>query len=358
MVKSTVKNVIIVILAVVCTALAVRVWFGSFSIGGIFSEQLAGSTQAGAWSDAAGAGLVVSARLGVSPDGQAMHYFYGNLDDRGDWSYINFALRQLIEGGEFVRSGLLAADRADPQGHLSISYNFAMPATFFRDFFGTRAGFLSYHFSHFSSLAIAPTQHGVLEFTFKTDSEYFVFALTAPALYEGFQNILTGDFEGMPVQAVTWASSIAPMSLGNVAGHISYLFPSAVSQSTINGIWTYSDNFRIARFFPNDVLEFNSMPTNPTGAEVGFIEALLVAYELIVQSTVTNDVILSSYHFDADSSRWFFNFDYVLCCMVVDLAALLPNHEGHALEIQVAGGEVLSYRRLMIILSEEHYGHR
>jgi len=348
MVKSMVKNIIIVILAVACTVLAVRVWFGSFSFGEIFFSTGGETSSAGTlnWDEAAAARFISSGRLSIN--GQD---FYSNLQQIASWDYAQIALGQLIEGGDFVRFGT-SAGFLPTQSVVAISYNFPMSSAFFRDFFGTRAGFLSSHFDYFTSVSIAPVYPDVVEFAFVDDDTYFVFALSAPALYDVFHNMLANDDYDILHSATTAGSvsirnSVRNMNLVGVRSYVQYLFPGDFEHSVVNEVWTYNDSRRVAHFFPSQVVEFNSI-ANPSSASDDFISAILLAYALINQNRVTNDVMLAHYFYSEASSRWHFYFDYVTQHAVVNLQELLPSHQGHALEIQVGGGEVLMYRRLMM----------
>jgi hypothetical protein len=61
-----------------------------------------------------------------------------------------------------------------------------------------------------------------------------------------------------------------------------------------------------------------------------------------------NEVILAAHRFNADTGRHHFYFDYIVADSPVDLARVVPEHSGHALEVQVFGGSVVFYRRLML----------
>jgi len=353
MLKSAIKNIIICVLAVACGVLALRVWFGSFSVAEIFGGGPAAASRTGGdtWG-ASAARFIASGRLELNSSIGDSQRFYAHLQLRGEWEYAHTALGQLIEGGDFARHGLgVPADRPS----LIMSYNFPMPSTFFREYFGTRPGFLSSHFDYFESVSISPVDNG-LEFTFALADEYFVFSLAAPALYLAFRDILEGDDEFYLVQTIgPIISTINPVegfSLSNTRAHLSYLFPQLPNQSTVNGVWTYSDNRRIARFHSNNVVEFNAV-LDPAAISSDFVQAILTAYDLINLSAAINDVVLAGFEYNEDSNRWHFYFDYALSSQLVDLQEIMPTHRGFALEIQVAGSDVVNYRRLLLDFLED-----
>lgn len=350
MYKTILKNVLIVVLAVACGVLAVRVWFGSFSFAHVFSS---GTAQAQPFSgamagDAAASRLVTSARLSICPSHYGRYNFYGNIAQMPEWAYISTALGQLIESGNFSHYGALEDGDYPHCGFILVEYNFNMDSTFFREYFGTRPGFLSSHFDYFNSLKITLLINGDLEFIFITQENFYVFYLVAPALFETFDGIFSTDFLAQqPTSSIYFASSITNMSLTGVREHIDYLFPSNPSEATINGIWTYSDNRRIARFFPSGIVEFNAIEYDP-GASSSFTQAFLVALAKASLNPNSNDIFLVSYHLNEQTNRWHFYFDFAFNAELIGIAYIMPYYIGNALEIQVLGNQVVYYRRLLI----------
>ncbi|MDR2167329.1 MAG: hypothetical protein LBE35_05705 [Clostridiales bacterium] len=349
--KATIKNIIICILVIACGALAVRLWFGALSMPALFGGT-AGATTLNPRDEAAAAPIISSARLILSEGGD-FRVYYNNLDNRAGWRLAYAATRQLIEAGVFMRSGGID-EAALSQNTLTIEYNFPMPASFFREFFGTRPGFLSSHFSEFYSLTISRGESHSLEFTFKTHDNFYTFSLNSPALFVGFNELFA---EAAP--EAEQAHEIIPVPISNLflAGipyYIDFLFPGAISNSTINEVWTYWDSRRVARFFPDNVLEFNARPHS--SSTDNFIDAALAAFAVlnldkqnqIRQGAPMNEVILTHYGFNSATGRHHFYFDYILNDAPINLQEILPEHQGHALEIQIIGSEVVSYRRLML----------
>ena len=350
MYKSIFKNVLIVVLAVACGVLAVRVWFGSFSISEAFNlggavAQPFGGTQT---SDAAAARLVSSARLSICPNHYGRYDFYAHIVQMPEWRYISAAISQLIESGVFSHYGLVQDGEYPHCGFILIEYNFPMNSTFFREYFGTRPGFLSSHFEYFNLLKIALLENNDLEFIFITDEYFYVFSLFAPALFDTFYDIFEIDFLAHePMTNLVYTSTVYDMSLSGVREHIDYLFPSTASEATVNGIWTYSDSRRIARFLPSGIVEFNSVAYN-TGVDSDFTQAILIALAKISLNPNSNDIFLANHYHNAQTNRWHFYFDFALSTSIIDLSSVMPQHTGHAVEIQVLGTEVVSYRRLLM----------
>jgi hypothetical protein len=360
MTKATIKNIIICILVVACSALAIRVWFGSFSLRGIFGGDVAAQA-AYPWHEAAAAPIVSSARLELGGFG-VNQVLYNNLDRQQAWVLARAAIGQLIEGGEFVRLG--AADSLiyedflrlnAPIGRLTIQYNFPMPSNFFREFFGTRPGFLSSHFEDFNALTITSAGgsaqdaqgENYLEFFFINDESFFVFNLNAPALYAGFNELFVDmAHEDIYTQDIVMTDLIGNLSLAGVRNYIGFLFPGSMANDTINGIWTYWDSRRVVRFFPDNTVEFNAM--HSPNASGDFIRALIAAFTVIGQDPRMNEVIFADFSHNPADGRYNFYFDYIVNHSPVVIQDFIPNFRGHALEIGVIGSEVVFYRRLML----------
>lgn len=341
-VKSTAKNIILVILAGVCLALVVRLWYGELPLHGLIPVVGGEATGINPWDEASAQLMLSSARLAIYQQGET-DFVYNNLQSHMGWQLITDAMRRLIEEGDFVSA---AAVQSGTDG-LSIQYNFPMPSNFFRESFGRRPGFLSSHFDDFESLRITPTGGG-LEFVFtsKSAEDGFLFILEQSPLYSEFTHFLSSHIKQQSTPNIQYVSPIGTLSLSAVNPHISFLFPNpaAISQASINGIFTYSDNRRVARFFPNNVVEFNAIP-NP-GPLGDFAQSLLVAFDMISGDSIGNGIILSHYEHNADSGRWHFYFDYTLNHKTIPL-------ERAPLEVHVLRRDVVFYRRLMLDFFEE-----
>ena len=184
--KSWIKNVIIVILGVVCTVLAVRLWFGAFSLDMFFPSRVAASTAPHLHDEAVSARVITLASLRIQA-GDVHFAVRGQLSSHPAWNEAGIAIGQLIEGGVFARSGV--ADDAFwaslPNAFISVEYNFPMSSTFFRESFATRSGFLSSHFDYFYTLIIAPAHNPyTLDFTFVQGDGFYVFSLNHLALHQ------------------------------------------------------------------------------------------------------------------------------------------------------------------------------
>jgi hypothetical protein len=403
-VRSYTKNIIICLLAAVVGVLAIRLWFGPLSFAGFFSDAvpIAARTAINPWQEAAAPLMIRSARLtigltvGVETGPDLLHYreIYNNLEEQEGWRLAEKAIRQLIERGSFARSGSLDEDFLLNQfgrGSLVIGYNFLMPSNFFREFFSTRPGFLSSHFAEFDTLIISSS----LDFSFANSQtrNFYVFSLDSPALYAEFAEFFAAELAAnvpevpsfdvmlpdvmrpdlmadfMPDLGFITPGNIAVrnpigmMLLDTVEEYVSFFFPapSAVTSGAINMVYTYRDLDRVVRFFPDSVVEFNAVPrisavTRAGGTEADFVQSLLAAFDMISRDARNqrglgapmNEVILASHHYAAETGHWHFYFDYITADTPVDLARIMPEHRGHALEVRVLGGSVVFYRRLML----------
>ncbi|MCL2620153.1 MAG: hypothetical protein FWD97_04370 [Defluviitaleaceae bacterium] len=343
-----IKNIILVVLALTCLILVVRLWFGEFPPSALVT--VAEGTAAmgiNPWDEASAGLMLTSARLHIRVDG-AEQFVYAGLSNHKGWQLSTSAISQLIERGNFVADGAVVL----ASNTIAIQYNFPMPSAFFRENFGVRPGFLSSHFDDFEKLYISPRQGG-FDFVFVSQtSGNFMFVLENTALYWDFIELFAdvayeAETNTTPTGEIQYKSPIGTLSLSEVNPHIGFLFPNpaVINQASINGIFTFSDNLRVARFFPDHVVEFNAMPSSGLSANPNvygnFTSSLLIAFDIISRDNLGNGIILASYHHDPTTGRWHFYFDYTLADVVVTL-------DKHPLQVQILHRDVVFYRRLML----------
>ena len=333
-----------------CCILTIRLWFGSFSLYGLFTgAPIASPVGINPWDEDAAPLIISSASLTIETN-SGSRIIYNNLDTNPAWILANYAIGQLIESGQFLHE---IPNPAPSDSSLTIHYNFPMPSSFFREFFGTRPGFLSSHFENFNSLSITPIEN-TLHFAFAkaTSQSYFVFVLDSPFQYDRLNELFEQETAVYPALHGPFMSTnpIGQLQLSTVADFIEFFFPNpaAITSSMINNIYTYRDNMRTVRFFYDNTVEFTIMPRPGTAGD-DLTRAMLAAFSKIYEDAAhqarrgapKNEVVLTAHNFNPETNRWHFYFKYVLNDIIVDLPA-------HPLEIQTLGGNVVFYRRLML----------
>jgi len=369
-----IKNIALALLTVACTILVVRLWFGGFQMRDFFSLSPNTSvSEMNPWDESIAYLIIESARITVSEDGVDYRVFYNNLSQNQVWIDSNLVIEHLIAEGVFVRSGSLNDEPLEEliaSKNITIQYNFPMPSSFFREFFGIRPGFLSSHFDDFHKIIIVPSTltEYTLDFFFinKQSQSFFIFTLYSNHHYNLVSESSLYNFPPDVLGNVVWTNPIQDLTLNAVTAHISFFFPSrlaSITPSIINNIYTYYDGRRVGRFFPNNIAEFTAMPSNTNIDD--FTRALLAAFDMINNDALAqiavnpevpkNEVILVDFKYNPETSVYYFYFDYILNNAILNLAHIdnLPTNIDHAIQIRVLGREVIFYRRLMINFSIE-----
>jgi len=362
MIKDKIQNIILVMLSLACVGMGIYLLTSDFSLRRLFFNMPIATTSSytSPHLEVSSPLIISSAKVVVNTATGSQRVYLGNLEEQGVWQTSTDAISRLIEEGDFERLGI-ANDEAFLQGlestsHIWIQYNFPMPATFFREFHGSREGFLSSHFDSFNSLIITKD----LDFIFIEEASgiFFAFSLDLPPLAYSleafFDDILEIEVDNVQDVTIVYRaySPIGTLNLASVAEHIRFLFPAGdirnVSQAPVNNILTYSDGQRTVRFFPDNIVEYVAL-LNTTRNQEGFASSLLAAFDMISKdkeiNTPKNHIILSSYSFDEATGRYHFYFDYVRNNQIINIDDKFARHP---LEVHVARGQVVYYRRLML----------
>ena len=375
--KPVIKNIIICALALTCAILTVRLWFGNFLIHGLFPGEPA--VAANPAHQRMSGGMVESAKMTINfGDGLGYEEVYSNLYAHEAWGISVRAISVLIDEGSFGQSGVYDDDVARAEifltDSIAIQYNFAMPTSFFREQFGRRPGFLSSVFGSFETLIIVPRTDGVNFFFIsgtgiEESGMFHAFRLNDVQIYEDFRDYFAQrqqEPEGIQDDIeleIYWRNPIGEQMLHHtVRPFVLFFFPNPAAASggaTINGVYTYMDNTRVVKFYPNNVVEYNALQnTRPTGT-VSLASSLLAALDMldrdkasmIAQGGLMNDVFLAGYSVGPAEGQWNFYFDYVVGgrpMHIRDIENLDIGVLNHAVEIRVVNNTVLQYRRLML----------
>lgn len=362
-----IKNVLLVLLTITCIVLVVRLWFGSFSMHDLLLvTPVSSPSDINPWDEAAAPLVIRSASVGVTVGGVECCLIFNNLVSRDEWLVSYSAIQRLIEEGVFVGSGSIGFEAFGYllSDYIVIRYNSPMPSGFFREYFGSRPGFLSSHFDNFDTIIIAPASDDLLEVTFFRGDDFFSFELSSEFDFNEVVALLNNSAENENVAQirpnVVDYNPIEDFSSESAAVHMSFFFPNQgqVTPNFVNNILTYYDNRRVGRLFPGNIAEFTAIPNN-RGID-DYTRALLTAFDMINndamvqqaanENTPKNEVILVGYEHNPVDGRHYFFFDYILGDEVLDLGEMgfLAQGMRHALEINVIGREVVFYRRVMM----------
>ena len=357
------KNITLVLLTILCAILVVRLWFGEAGLPGLFFGELSVGDGTNPWDEDVAPLIIESAEFVISVH-EGYRVFYNNLAQNSAWQDANLAIGHLVAEGVFVREGALGEHAPYGENFIAINYNFPMPSSFFREFFGTRPGFLTSHFEEFHRLIIAPSHtEDVLHFFFinKNNQDYYVFSLDSAHHYSLILDINLDTFPPTTYGSLVWSNPIHELTLSAVHNHMIFFFPipSSVTNNTINGVYTYWDNTRIGRFYPNSMAEFTAMPTGNISDD--FTQALLAAFEMLSNDAQTqrtanpaapkNEVLLVGFRHDIQSGIYRFYFDYVVNDTRLNL--MYTHGLEHAVQVHVLGRDVVLYSRLMLNFSIE-----
>ena len=374
--KPIIKNIIICALALTCAILTVRLWFGNFLIHGLFPDEPV--VAANPAHQRMSGGMVESAKMTVNfGDGLGYEEVYSNLSGHEAWGLSVRAISALIDEGSFGQSGAYndAVARAEIflGDSITVQYNFAMPTSFFREQFGQRPGFLSSVFGSFETLIIVPLAEGVNFFFISgidtEESMFHAFRLNDSQVYNDFRDYFTQREYGpefvrddIPL-GISWRNPIGEQMLHHtVRPFVLFFFPNPAAANegvTINGVYTYLDNARVVKFYPNNVVEYNALQnTRPTGT-ISLASSLLAALDMLDRDKASmtargepmNEVFLSGYSTGPAEGQWNFYFDYVVGGRLIDIRDIEGIDAGvlsHAVEIVVINNTVVQYRRLML----------
>ncbi len=129
---------------------------------------------------------------------------------------------------------------------------------------------------------------------------------------------------------------------------VDVFFDNAASKwaSISNGIYVYSDENTVVKYYPNDIIEYYNYSTEKAGSEESFYSQYKSAVSFLKKdSNIKNEYYLSGYY--SDSEKIVFYFDYKLNNFSVELSDELKNDLGlnSIIEVTVSGGKVSKYRR-------------
>jgi len=362
--KSIVKNIIIGVLLATCAILAVRLWFGGMPVAAILPVPVA-QTQGlvGSAHHPMARHMIESAVLEINMPNAGRHVVHGDIANEQGWQFATTATSGLIRNGTHSHNGSLE-DFVMMGDSISIAYNFTMPTGFFREYFGQRAGFLSSVFAGFEGLFIARGTAGSLMFYFINNSgnTFHAFVLTDEQIYADFTQFFA-EFEAQPLyfdspRLVAFESTnpIGELRRAIVQDFVSFFFPNpnAIVASTINNVYTYHDNLRVVKFYPNNIVKYSTVINRGLNTgNVTFTTSFLAALDMVNRDrtamaalgTPMNPVAFVRY--TNNDGHFTFYFEYVVDGEVLHLNGRFYPLQ-HAIEVEVTSNTVVRYRRLML----------
>ncbi|MCL2415429.1 MAG: hypothetical protein FWD01_01325 [Defluviitaleaceae bacterium] len=407
--KSLAKNILIASLVAVCAALTFRLWFGGFGMQNLFSAS--SNVELSMGTNELTEMMIHPVRIIVKAEKSEGHNQaneLGQIAEIEEFTQFNTMyapssenphlilgmriISEVLQNGQYdnsLNSGLEEFHSefswlvGGENEIIIFEYNFPMPADIFGEHFGQHQNMLSTRVSSFDMLVIS---HGkdmlLLAFTDRENMRIHYFSVensldfevpetpeTAVRYYlstERFPDSF-GSISFIPAwEDILYKNTIKPqapytdMRLNTIEPFVHFFFPNpgAMFSTTINNLFTYRDNFRTVKFYPNGVMMFSTMPSGrDTDNTVSFTDAYFAALNMVqldIESMQSlgapmNPIFLSGFQRVENENEWFFFFDYVSSNFPIVFSDDFATEIGmnHAIEIRVRNNIVVNYRRLL-----------
>lgn len=153
--------------------------------------------------------------------------------------------------------------------------------------------------------------------------------------------------EENPYRGTSSASS-GPL-LSSIENQITMFFanPDIIYTSMPNGIFTFSDEYTVVRYYDNHILEYNNYLVDYKAQSNGFLSDYATAINFIENDTnIVNNYYLSDFKETGKTSKFY--FDYTINNMDMTLSNILRmenNGLNHFIEIIVENGRVKNYKK-------------
>lgn len=124
--------------------------------------------------------------------------------------------------------------------------------------------------------------------------------------------------------------------------------PAAKWTSTVNGVYTYSDENTVVKYFTNGVLEYSNYKSGDSASEFDFYDDYMTAVDFLINDrNIENEYYLSGY--SVDENEAVYRFDYKINNMPIEFtdALIAQTSMASAIEVTVSGQRVTKYRRYM-----------
>ena len=379
-----VQNLAIATLVVLCIVQTMQLWYNGYSNRSFLSAFFSSDSEYSA-SDAL-AGLVRPYRI-VAPQDDMFTVLYGNAERAKLRTAGDSVLTQVMRSGEYVSAYALNEAALFASGGVWYEYAVPIPSDAFGLFYQARAGLLTNRFRSFNRIAMLP--HGE-----NGDSVRVVFVDDAARIcYEysvrrtGLGSDISAALEALPLSALhyraaavsgggspqtalyaDWGDGALPyqqlrtyspfgeITIPNVERIVVPFFetPSGVMWDVDSSVYTYKDSNAVAKYYPNDMLEFTNYTVHHGTITNSFASAYVAAANLLAKDKgVVNEYYLSSY--EPKNDGWILTFDYIVngfpVYMSQSLSLTLAQNQlnaapmTHMIEVEVQSDRVYKYRR-------------
>ena len=383
--KNLMKNITIMLLVALCITQTVQLWFGGFSSRNPLSSLFSSEAEYSAVE--ALASLVRPFRV-VTPNGGGFALLYGDAERGALQAVGDDILSVAMHTGDFVASYPLDMAAILQSGGMLYEYAVDMPSEAFVRFFQTRTDSLSNRVRHFNGIALLP-QNGsadAVRVVFIDESAgqcheymarrgglgadlqaalnrqtapsivYYATALDEVPRFAG--NMYYADW-GSGSLLYNRAEAYSPygeITIGNIERYVLAFFenPSWVVRDMDSNVFTYKDDNAVARYHPNNVLEFADYKARRAQSSNSFAAAYAAAVNMLQKDRgIVNEFYLSAYVQEGES--WFFAFDYTVNGFPVYISqnlshSLAMSLQGnaemtHMIEVEVQYDRVYKYKR-------------
>lgn len=349
---SDIKNAAIILLAFSAIFLTVQLWFDTFSNRNFFYSVLPSLSPGGAQAEGQDPHIVRPYRFIVNLGNTNYDIFYDGLDDNPQKQACDKALEHVLRKGEPAKtedldwSALLAG-----KAYL-YDYSFPVPAGFFTEAFGQKSVNLASKIEAVDAVCVTPARTGaeklLATFIDETSGVACTFSVSAGSLEPGVNDTLLAGFgaprnenggmfyvssaqkelamfpgndfvpqwlgDSYTYNVVRMTNPYAPkgdLTFRSIQPGIEPLFDQIVYSGLAGGIYTFSDENTVVRYYPDDTLEYADYhiadkPANPTMAS-NYRAAL--AFLQKDAATIGNDYYLSGAQ-EAEEGVYVFYFDY------------------------------------------------
>ncbi|MBR1442929.1 MAG: hypothetical protein IJ583_05280 [Firmicutes bacterium] len=129
--------------------------------------------------------------------------------------------------------------------------------------------------------------------------------------------------------------------------------PAIKWSSTVNNVYTYSDENTVVKYYTNGILEYSNYKNTSESGSRDFYEDYMTAISFMLKDTnIKNEYYLSGYKKDSDKT--IFEFNYKINDMPIIMSDDMKNETGmeNMIEVTVSGGNVSKYKRVAYIFEE------
>ena len=373
------KNTIIVVLLALSVFLASQLWFENLPSITLFKLNQAEVVEL--------QNFVLPQRLITNFGGNNFKIQYNDLTSSSQIFECDTALEYVLKKGRFVKNAEIDYENLLKKRSYIYEYPFPMPSKVFTEAFGDSGGFLTSRVTFFDSILIIPdTESDKLNVLFVDESAGLFYEYEAAeanmansihlsiivreadkdsdeihyvsSKLSKFNMFIDNTY--IPIrdnQDLIYTSILAvnpyverEKLLNAIEKNVDVFFDNpSLKQSGLstNGVFTYSDEDRVVKYYPSDVLEYiNYESQDPKSSDL--IQDYAAAFGFIMKDeAVLNDFFLAGY--DIDGVQTTFYFDPAINNLPIMLTPAMKNliNMEHFIEVTVQKGNVVRYKKLV-----------